>query len=181
MLTLVIFALLSALLLAACQSQTSEEAAPASDQDTTAEEAPAEEEAAPEEEAPAEEEADTDMASSGVEGCDIVPPSEEAEINMIGWSFPITDFYADELMKCDQLENLTVAGSAGGDMVTAKVNGKMELLNCQLSDEAARLDDREMVEDLIVAAVNDALAKVRQSVAEETAKTGGLGLPGMGP
>ncbi|MDX1417543.1 MAG: hypothetical protein R3293_25295 [Candidatus Promineifilaceae bacterium] len=107
-LTLVIFALLSALLLAACQSQTSEEAAPASDQDTTAEEAPAEEEAAPEEEAPAEEEADTDMASSGVEGCDIVPPSEEAEINMIGWSFPITDFYADELMKCDQLENLTV-------------------------------------------------------------------------
>lgn len=40
--------------------------------------------------------------------CGIDAPAEEVEINMIGWSFPITDFYADEVMKCDEVENLTV-------------------------------------------------------------------------
>ena len=107
---LIVLALLGAMLLVACGSGASEEA-PASEGAPAEEAAPAEEEAAAEEEAPAEEEAaeeDMEMASSGVEGCDIVPPSEETEINMIGWSFPITDFYAEELMKCDAVENLTV-------------------------------------------------------------------------
>jgi len=40
--------------------------------------------------------------------CDIEPPAEKVELNMIGWSFPITDLYADELVKCDEVENLTV-------------------------------------------------------------------------
>jgi ABC-type glycerol-3-phosphate transport system substrate-binding protein len=40
--------------------------------------------------------------------CNLDAPAEEAEINMIGWSFPITDFYAEELAKCDKVENLTV-------------------------------------------------------------------------
>ena len=40
--------------------------------------------------------------------CNLDAPSEEVEINMIGWTFPITDFYADELAKCDKVENLTV-------------------------------------------------------------------------
>ena len=40
--------------------------------------------------------------------CNIEPPAEAVEINMIGWSFPITDFYAEELMKCDEVENITV-------------------------------------------------------------------------
>jgi DNA-binding YbaB/EbfC family protein len=51
---------------------------------------------------------------------------------------------------------ITAEGSAGGGMVTAKVNGRMELLACKLSDEALALKDREMLEDLIVAAVNQA-------------------------
>lgn len=52
---------------------------------------------------------DEEMAeSSGVEGCDIVGPAEDTEINMVGWSFPITDFYAAELEKCSGVENLTV-------------------------------------------------------------------------
>lgn len=42
------------------------------------------------------------------EGCMIAAPAEAVEINMIGWSFPITDFYADELEKCNEVENLTV-------------------------------------------------------------------------
>ncbi len=40
--------------------------------------------------------------------CNLDAPAEEAEINMIGWSFPITDYYAEELSKCDAVENLTV-------------------------------------------------------------------------
>ena len=40
--------------------------------------------------------------------CLLDPPAEEAEINMIGWSFPITDYYAEELAKCDKIDNLTV-------------------------------------------------------------------------
>ncbi len=42
------------------------------------------------------------------EGCKITAPAEAVEIDMIGWSFPITDFYADELQKCNDVENLTV-------------------------------------------------------------------------
>lgn len=40
--------------------------------------------------------------------CNLEPPAEQTEINMIGWSFPITDFYAEELMKCDEVENLDI-------------------------------------------------------------------------
>jgi ABC-type glycerol-3-phosphate transport system substrate-binding protein len=40
--------------------------------------------------------------------CLLDPPAEEAEINMIGWSFPITDYYAEEVAKCDKVDNLTV-------------------------------------------------------------------------
>ncbi|KAA3655757.1 MAG: extracellular solute-binding protein, partial [Chloroflexi bacterium] len=40
--------------------------------------------------------------------CNLEPPAEEVELNMIGWSFPITDYYAEEVAKCDRVENLTV-------------------------------------------------------------------------
>jgi nucleoid-associated protein EbfC len=83
--------------------------------------------------------------------------------------------------------SITAEGDAGGGMVKAKVNGHMEVLRCELSDELLKMNDREMLEDLIRAAINQAIQKVRQSVAEETGKmaTGlglpsGMGLPGMG-
>jgi len=77
-----------------------------------------------------------------------------------------------------KLATITAEGDAGGGMVTVKVNGKMEVLSCTLTDEAMKLNDREMLEDLIKAATNQALAKVRQSNAEEMNKVaGGLGLP----
>jgi ABC-type glycerol-3-phosphate transport system substrate-binding protein len=74
------------------------------------EEAPAEEEAAPaEEEAAAEEaEAPAEEESAAATACNVSPPAEPVELNMMGWSFPITDYYADELEKCSQVENLTV-------------------------------------------------------------------------
>ncbi len=77
-----------------------------------------------------------------------------------------------------QLARLTAEGSAGGDLVKVRVNGKMEVLSCKLSDEALKQNDRELLEDLIVGATNQALQKVRQLVADETGKmAGGLGLP----
>ena len=63
-------------------------------------------------------------------------------------------------------------------MVKVRVSGRMEVQSCTLSDEALRSGDREMLEDLIKAATNQALQKVRQLVAEETAKMANeLGLP----
>lgn len=77
-----------------------------------------------------------------------------------------------------RLAQITAEGDAGGGMVKVRVNGKMELLSCSLSEEALRLNDREMLEDLIVAAGNQALTKVRQQTADEAGRVAaGLGLP----
>jgi len=73
---------------------------------------------------------------------------------------------------------ITAEGDAGAGMVRVRVNGKMEILSCRISDEAMQLNDREMLEDLIKSATNLALDKVRKLVAEETGKmAAGLGLP----
>ena len=81
-----------------------------------------------------------------------------------------------------KIAQITAEGDAGGGMVKAKVNGHMEVLRCEVSEELMKLNDREMLEDLVRGAVNQALKKVRQLVAEETSKmASGLGLPqGMG-
>jgi DNA-binding YbaB/EbfC family protein len=81
-----------------------------------------------------------------------------------------------------RLGQITAEGDAGGGLVRVKVNGRMELVSCTLSDEAMQTADREMLGDLICSAVNQALTKVRQQTAEETTKMAtGLGLsPGMG-
>ena len=104
-LTLFILLLLGSALFSACQSATDEpapEAAEVEESDTA--------DVADSEEA---EEADADTGEAVAEtadpsACNIEPPAEEVEINMIGWSFPITDYYAAELEKCDEVENLTV-------------------------------------------------------------------------
>src|SRR5947209_3732149 len=81
-----------------------------------------------------------------------------------------------------RLVQITAEGDAGGGMVKVRVNGKMEVLACNLSDEVLRQGDKEMLEDLIRSATNHAIEKVRKLVAEETGKmASGLGLPsGMG-
>jgi DNA-binding YbaB/EbfC family protein len=85
----------------------------------------------------------------------------------------------EEVGKFQQkLAQLVAVGDAGAGMVTVTVNGRMEVLRCSLSDEALTLNDREMLEDLIRAATNQALEKVRELVQEETGKmASGLGLP----
>ena len=77
-----------------------------------------------------------------------------------------------------QVSAIVVEATSGAGYVTAKVNGRMEVLSVRISEEAMKLNDREMLEDLIAAAVNQALAKVRQQVAEASAKmTTEIGLP----
>jgi DNA-binding YbaB/EbfC family protein len=74
----------------------------------------------------------------------------------------------------------TVEGSAGGGMVTVVVNGKGDLLSVKIDPEVARGEDLEMLQDLVVAATNDALRKARELLAQEVSRlTGGLNLPGL--
>lgn len=77
-----------------------------------------------------------------------------------------------------RLAQIVAEGDAGAGMVRVRINGKMEILSCRISDEAMQPNDREMLEDLIRAATNQALEKVRQLVAEETSKMAStVGLP----
>ncbi|MBY0524179.1 MAG: YbaB/EbfC family nucleoid-associated protein [Gemmataceae bacterium] len=85
-----------------------------------------------------------------------------------------------------QVGQITAEGDAGAGMVKAKVNGKMEVLSVTLTDDAMKNGDRELLEDLIRAAVNQAIERVRLKVAEEATKMAsnlglpvGMGLPGL--
>ena len=78
-----------------------------------------------------------------------------------------------------QLEQVEVTGEAGGGMVTVTVNGKGEARQVKIDPSLVDPEEIEVLEDLIVAAFNDAKAKVDAHVAEEMSKlTGGLHLPG---
>ncbi len=79
-----------------------------------------------------------------------------------------------------RLGQLSAEGNAGAGMVVVRVNGKQEVLSCSISEEAFRLGDREMLEDLVRSATNQALEQIRRLVAEETGKmAANLGLPSM--
>jgi DNA-binding YbaB/EbfC family protein len=78
----------------------------------------------------------------------------------------------------ERLGQLVAEGDAGAGMVKVRVNGKFEVLSCSVSEEAFRLQDREMLEDLIRAASNQALERARQQAAEATSQmAAGFGLP----
>ena len=77
-----------------------------------------------------------------------------------------------------QIPLIMADGTAGGGMVIVKANGKMEILSCKITEDAMKLGDREMLEDLVIAATNQALGKVRDLLAAETAKmAANMGLP----
>lgn len=76
-----------------------------------------------------------------------------------------------------RIGQITADGEAGGGMVKARVNGLMEVVACVISDELMKMNDKELMEDLIRSAVNQAIQKARVAVAEETSKmAGGLGI-----
>ena len=81
----------------------------------------------------------------------------------------------------ENVEAQEFTASVGGGVVEAKVNGKKEVLSVTIKPEAVDPDDLEMLEDLIAAAVNSAVAAVDKDSDEEMAKmTGGMNIPGIG-
>ena len=79
-----------------------------------------------------------------------------------------------------ELGERRIEASAGGGMVTATVNGRQELIALRIDPQVVDPNDVEMLEDLIVAAVSEALSRASEMAAEEMKKlTGGLALPGL--
>ncbi|MBQ8588700.1 MAG: YbaB/EbfC family nucleoid-associated protein [Clostridia bacterium] len=80
----------------------------------------------------------------------------------------------------EEIEKEEFEASAGGGAVTVKMSGKKELLSVSIKPEAADPDDVEMLEDLILTAVNDVLGKVdAANTSKMSSITGGLNIPGM--
>lgn len=80
----------------------------------------------------------------------------------------------------EELKEKTVQGSAGGGMVTVTANGHKEIIAVEIKEEVVDPEDIEMLQDLVLAATNDALRQVDELVAKEMGKfTGGLNIPGL--
>ena len=80
----------------------------------------------------------------------------------------------------EELAQRNVEASAGGGMVTVVANGKQEIVSVKIEPEVVDAKDIEMLQDLVVAAVNEALRKSQEMVSEEMRKiTGGLQIPGL--
>jgi DNA-binding YbaB/EbfC family protein len=84
----------------------------------------------------------------------------------------------EELQK--ELESREVEASSGGGMVTAVVNGKQQVLSLKIDPSVADPEDVEMLQDLVTAAINEALKQSQQMAQEEMGKlTGGMNIPGL--
>ena len=80
----------------------------------------------------------------------------------------------------ENLDKREFEATAGGGMVRAKVNGEREVLELEIKPEAVDPNDVEMLQDLILAAVNEALRQAGETMEREMGKmTGGLGMPGL--
>lgn len=80
-----------------------------------------------------------------------------------------------------ELETKTIEAQAGGGMVKVVVNGKFEVVSLQIEKEVVNPEDIEMLQDLVVAAVNEGIRKAQEMASAEMAKiTGGLSIPGLG-
>jgi hypothetical protein len=80
----------------------------------------------------------------------------------------------------EELAEKTIQTSAGGGMVVVVANGRQEIVSIRIDPEVVNADDVEMLEDLVSAAVNDALYQSKQMINEEMTKlTGGVKIPGM--
>ena len=80
----------------------------------------------------------------------------------------------------EEMENKTYSATTGGGMVTATVNGKHEVVDLKINPEAVDPDDVEMLQDMIIAAVNEAMRTADNDAANNMSRlTGGLNLGGM--
>ncbi|WP_408955286.1 YbaB/EbfC family nucleoid-associated protein [Natroniella sp. ANB-PHB2] len=80
----------------------------------------------------------------------------------------------------DELAEKTIEASAGGGVVTVVANGKQEIVDININPDAVDPDDTEMLEDLILAATNEAMREVQELASKEMGKlTGGMNIPGL--
>ncbi len=80
----------------------------------------------------------------------------------------------------EEMAGKTVEASSGGGMVNVVINGKQEIISIRIDPEVVSRDDVEMLQDLIAAAVNEAIRKSQEMMTEEMKKvTGGLNIPGL--
>lgn len=78
------------------------------------------------------------------------------------------------------LKSKTIEGTAGGGMVTVEINGLSEVLRCTIEPKLIEQQDREMIEDLVVAATNQAITRAKELHAESMKDlAGGINLPGL--
>lgn len=115
------------------------------------------------------------MAKGGFRGG---PMGGGINMNMIKQAQKIQ---ADMMKMQEELEKAEYTATSGGGVVTAVVSGKRELMSLTISPDAVDPDDVEMLQDLIIAAVNEAFRKAEAAANENMAKlTGGLNLGGLG-
>ena len=80
----------------------------------------------------------------------------------------------------DEMASKTVEATAGGGMVTVVVNGKQEIVSLSIDPDVVDRQEIEMLQDLIIAAVNEGVRRAQQLLAEEMKKlTGGMAIPGL--
>jgi hypothetical protein len=80
----------------------------------------------------------------------------------------------------EEAASKTVEAAAGGGMVTAVVNGRLQIVSLRIDPEVMRAGDIEMLQDLVIAAVNQAVRNAQEMMAEEMKKlTGGISIPGL--
>ena len=80
----------------------------------------------------------------------------------------------------DELANMVIEGTSGGGMVKIEMNGKHQVLSLKIDPEVVDTDDIEMLEDLIMAAINEAQDKINKTSEDELSKfTGGMKIPGL--
>ena len=80
----------------------------------------------------------------------------------------------------EELAERTVEGTAGGGMIKAVANGKQQIVSITIEEEVVDPEDVEMLQDLVLAAVNDALSKAQEMMSAEMSKiTGGMNIPGL--
>ena len=92
----------------------------------------------------------------------------------------VKDLQAKMVRMQEELAVRTVEASAGGGMVTAVVNGRLDLVKLKIDKQVVDPEDVEMLEDLVAAAVNDGLRKAQEMAAQEMNKlAGGLNIPGL--
>lgn len=80
----------------------------------------------------------------------------------------------------EEAENMIMEATSGGGMVKVKVNGKNQILSIKIDPEVVDPEDIDMLEDLVVAAVNEAIQKVSAETEQKMSKyTGGMNIPGL--